>query len=102
MIVEPNLLGYASDLSFTNILISLLAWAVGVIAHFTKKCVREKVGFVQYWLEHKPSSVASLTTGLISLATILIYFPNPDLLTIFSAGYITDSVMNKPKVAISK
>lgn len=102
MIVETNLLGYASELSGTDFMLSFLAWALGVVAHFTKKCVREKVGFVQYWMEHKPSSVASLTTGLISLASILIYFPNPDLVTIFSAGYIADSVMNKPKVPITK
>lgn len=91
-----DLLGQMSTFSAGFIITSLLAWALGVIAHFTKKCLREDVGFVQYWMEHKSSSVASLTTGLISLFTILIYYPNPDLLTLFSAGYIMDSIVNKP------
>lgn len=95
--MESSLLGYAANLSGAELAFSFIAWVLGVTSHFLKKCVREKVGFVQYWMEHKPSSIASLITGLMSLATILIYFPNPDLITVFSAGYITDSVVNKPK-----
>lgn len=71
-----------------------LCVGAGILIHFYKKVVREKITFKQYWLHNKRSSIQSIAGAAFAYLLILIQHPNPDIITLLGAGYIMDSVLN--------
>lgn len=67
---------------------------VGILIHFYKKVIREKIEFNEYWLKNKRSSVQSIVGATFAYVLILIQQPSPDIITLVGAGYIMDSILN--------
>ena len=85
-------------LTITQIALAALMWLMGLASHYLKKCIREKIGFKEYWTSHPNESVLSVVGGIAALI-VLLNAGETDLFVFFGAGYIADSLINKAEAA---
>lgn len=89
------LLGPLANYTWDYYVLSLLVTFLGVVAHYIKKCVREKLDWVKYWTTNKGNSLLVIFGVLTSYFGILLTDPNPSMLTFISISYMIDSMLNK-------
>lgn len=89
-----KLLGFLPSHSLLFYLYGGLCVLAGILIHFYKKVIREKITFKEYWIKNKRSSVQSIVGALFAYILILIQQPSPDVITLIGAGYIMDSILN--------
>ena len=93
-----KLLGFLPSHSLLFYIYGAVCVCAGILIHFYKKVIREKITFHDYWMKNKVSSIQSIIGAMFAYVLILIQQPSPDIITLIGAGYIMDSILNSENV----
>lgn len=91
-----------TTLVFGQILFASSMTLLGVVSHFLKKVVKDKIAKpIEYWSNHWPQSVLSIVGAVVG-CIILIHINESSMLAFFGVGYAADSVLNKAGQAANR
>jgi hypothetical protein len=82
------------------LLINLLAFTAGLLAHVLQKMSAEKISFSQYWMKEGLNSFASVVGLFATFVSMVTMAPGAPLYAFFSMAYMGDSLLNKAPKAV--
>jgi hypothetical protein len=100
-ITADQIVAYLGSVNFQTLAINFVVFAAGLLTNVIHRMQKDKVGFIEYWSQHRIRSFASVATLAASFVGLVV-IGNAPLYAYFTLAYVSDSLANKSPTAEAK